>query len=102
MFNQKLYSAILHSKSRGENMKQIPIKKYEKLSTIADSSGNIVITKITDFKNKTVTFEVKNNGHRQLFKTLKQAQSHLKKAPHKAENTPKTQNLPYTQASLNF
>lgn len=83
-------------------MKQIPIKKYEKLSTIADKNGTIILTKITDFKNKTITFEVKNNGHKHVFKTLKQAQNHLKKTPQAAETSEKFKKQSFTQATLNF
>jgi hypothetical protein len=83
-------------------MKQIPIKKYEKLSTMTDKTGTVILTKITDFKNKTVTFEVKNNGHKHVFKTLKEAQNHLKKTPQATEKGEEFKKQPFTQATLNF
>jgi len=83
-------------------MKQIPIKKYEKLSTITDNTGSSILTKITDFKSGKVTFEVKNNGQKQLFKTLKQAQNHMKRDLQETEKIPKFQKPTYNQASLNF
>lgn len=83
-------------------MNQIPIKKFEKLSTITDRFGSIVLTKITDFKNGTVTFEVKNNGQKYLYKTLKEAQKHLSNPPQPTEKIPNFKNPTYTQARLNF
>lgn len=59
-------------------MQQTPIKKFEKIISEINQSQTMVITKITDFRNKSVVYEVRNSREKAHFKNLEDARNHLR------------------------
>ena len=65
-------------------MQITPIKKFEKISTEIKNSQQLVVTKITDYKNGSVIYEVFDSGKKHFFKTLKDARDHIRNTPGEA------------------
>jgi hypothetical protein len=59
-------------------MEQTPVKKFEKIVSEVNHSQTTTITKITDFRNKSVIYEVRDSRERVHFKTLEDARNHLR------------------------
>jgi nucleoside-triphosphatase THEP1 len=67
-------------------MEHTPIKKFEKIITEVNHSQTTVITKITDFRNKSVVYEVRDSRQKVLFKNLEDARKHLNNLTQSGEN----------------
>ena len=59
-------------------MEQTPIKKFEKIISEVNHNHTMVITKITDFRNKSVVYEVRDSLEKSHFKNLEDARNHLR------------------------
>lgn len=59
-------------------MEQTPIKKFEKIVSEVNHSQTTTITKITDFRTKSVIYEVRDSREKAHFKTLEDARTHLR------------------------
>jgi len=62
-------------------MQTIPVKKFEKLSTELNANGQAVVTKITDFRQGVVHFEVACGGEKKVFQSLKEVRDYLESIP---------------------
>lgn len=62
-------------------MEATPIKKYEKISSEIRNSKQLVVYKITDFKDGSIVYEVSDSGKKFIFKTLKEARNHINQIP---------------------
>ena len=62
-------------------MQPIPVKKFEKLSSEMNIQGRAVVTKITDYRQDIVFYEVISGDTKSLFKTLEEARKHLAAIP---------------------
>ena len=62
-------------------MQSIPVKKFEKLSSEMNVQGRAVVTKITDYRQNIVLYEVISGDKKSLFKTLEEARKHLEAIP---------------------
>ena len=65
-------------------MQSIPVKKYEKLSSEVNVQGRAVVTKITDYRQGVVLYEVICGENKTVFKTLEEARKHLAAIPKSA------------------
>ncbi|MCK4836910.1 MAG: hypothetical protein KAT17_09740 [Candidatus Aminicenantes bacterium] len=58
-------------------MQLTPIKKFEKLSSGIPSSDKMKITKITDYQNGSIIYEVTEGEEKHLYKNLKDVHNHI-------------------------
>ena len=62
-------------------MQATPIKKYEKISSEMKDSKQLVVYKITDYKDGSIVYEVSDSGQKFFFKTLKEARNYIHHSP---------------------
>jgi hypothetical protein len=58
-------------------MQPTPIKKFEKIISEINHNETMVVTKITDFQNRSIVYEVRDSRQKYQFKTLKAARDHI-------------------------
>jgi hypothetical protein len=71
----------LYNPKEGANMQATPIKKFEKISSETRDSKQLVVYKITDYKDGSIVYEVSDSGNKLFFKTLQEAKTHIKQIP---------------------